>query len=1186
MIAEFKDKDNSETLAVVEDSTNICNDFVSSPNNFPKNTVKNCYSKPENLYQWKLYKRYDRFLAIISSLNDEIDENWALTPLRGKRPYRKDWQHEQPVERGYIKKLLKEGEKAVSKKGKPYTAYISGIGLRTGKYSGNLLAIDIDGESALTLLQSMGEIPQTVSWTSGKKGRSQLLFKVPLDIEFTRKVVTKYKELKTLPGEALEFRYNECQSALPPSYHPNTGYYKWLNSPVNCEVAIAPKWLCKFLLSCAKEEQETEEEKTRKKAEREERRRNRHLLQLSGNVKLEDILQQSGDRLGIDAYDWGGHNFYEMRGRLEGCCPNHVSASGRSFHVNTNTLEWYCFGCGVGGHIADYKHFVATGNIKPRGKDFVEIVKNLAKDANIEFPNLKNKDTPQEYPGEKGKRYHEKNRFKTWLRAVAEGLGKTAYKGFGQFCNSKKNQSRRLDLSSINKIHYKTDAPIDWEYCAENNIKIIYQKGQRAEVWAKATNQLILDTSATGTAKSHDSGLFSNEQGKVWILDKNHRNPTTATVEKNKTDIPTRNLGLIQDLTRQTPLGNYYLENVEKGVIPSIPPNCHQADLFWLLAHKNYDIYQNIDNPLCTKCPFFKQCAVAEGYGYGYKHQKKNALAHQEVRGHIDSLPGVNSYDYSKDIAIVDEAQTLLKGTKTITASLVDFDRVFISIALNNKTIFDQLLPYLSKLKTILDKCYKLPKYGYNHQKVIEILGTPPENLAEIIEGLLGIDPKLESLIETPNKVYDSNFKEASSMANSIFRKEAREQTKKNLEELPVNFLVSVLKIWNGDITGAIRISPRHQLKITFSNRHHGSLLTSFKKVLLLDATGDREKLARIIGKEKTNGAILQGEETSPNLAPNILTIAQSTPKLKNLQVIGVKLQGLGSSDWSQTAQKRIEALVKELSKKHSDLEVISLKKYSNNKGYWFKDNRGTNRYKGARAIAAFGKPYINLGAAEDEYLALYGSLSGFSDYYKSLMQREIKQLVGRQRAHLYPDCKFYLYICAPELDLDFLEDEGIKLIYCDAFSISNDAGTTGQFRRSQLVEVIKQLVELGEPISQKRIASLMGLSQSGISKLTSTIAGGWRTIKKLLPLYIKSNRTSNIFQTAEIKEFILNNLEENLIKWLKIITEKGIEIFTTVILAKYNLEIRGLIIAILYSIVLSEDQMQEILSGLSPPKR
>lgn len=170
-----------------------------------------------------------------------IPDDWALTPVDGnKRPYRKNWQRENPLNRHEIFKEINSGR-------------AKGYGIRTGEISGGILAIDADGFAAEELLQKhcAGDLPQTVSFTSGKTGRRQLLYQIPQEYW----EITKTIKLKTgVKGEdgkeqQLEFRWNGCQSVLPPSVHPETGRYHWINSPQDTLVAESPMWLLELMLN-------------------------------------------------------------------------------------------------------------------------------------------------------------------------------------------------------------------------------------------------------------------------------------------------------------------------------------------------------------------------------------------------------------------------------------------------------------------------------------------------------------------------------------------------------------------------------------------------------------------------------------------------------------------------------------------------------------------------------------------------------------------------------------------------------------------------------------------------------------------------------------------------------------------------------------------------------------------------
>ena len=92
---------------------------------------------------------------------------WLLTPVKGKRPYRDGWQSEPALDRKLIDREIKTGR-------------ATGIGLRLGEVSSGLVAVDRDGPSTAPFLDVNGwELPATVSWTSGKPGRAQYLYRIP-----------------------------------------------------------------------------------------------------------------------------------------------------------------------------------------------------------------------------------------------------------------------------------------------------------------------------------------------------------------------------------------------------------------------------------------------------------------------------------------------------------------------------------------------------------------------------------------------------------------------------------------------------------------------------------------------------------------------------------------------------------------------------------------------------------------------------------------------------------------------------------------------------------------------------------------------------------------------------------------------------------------------------------------------
>jgi Bifunctional DNA primase/polymerase, N-terminal len=159
-----------------------------------------------------------------------LPDHWQLTPVIGKFPCFKRWE-QAGIDRNLIATELE------------YSA--TGFGLLTGVISGGIIAIDCDGPTAHNLFKEMlcGEIPHTIAFTSGRSGRAQYLFSVPE--LFWNEVRTR--KVKADQGQMLEFRWNGCQSVLPPSKHPETGKYQWINQPSETIIEILPDKIVQFL---------------------------------------------------------------------------------------------------------------------------------------------------------------------------------------------------------------------------------------------------------------------------------------------------------------------------------------------------------------------------------------------------------------------------------------------------------------------------------------------------------------------------------------------------------------------------------------------------------------------------------------------------------------------------------------------------------------------------------------------------------------------------------------------------------------------------------------------------------------------------------------------------------------------------------------------------------------------------
>ncbi len=80
------------------------------------------------------------------------------------------------------------------------------------------------------------------------------------------------------------------------------------------------------------------------------------------------------------------HRFQKSNGKWRGACPWHHSKSGTSFVVDPGSKSWWCQGCHDGGGPIKYRHKQNGGTGTPRNKEFVDLVRDMAKEVGVPFP--------------------------------------------------------------------------------------------------------------------------------------------------------------------------------------------------------------------------------------------------------------------------------------------------------------------------------------------------------------------------------------------------------------------------------------------------------------------------------------------------------------------------------------------------------------------------------------------------------------------------------------------------------------------------------------------------------------------------------------------------------------------------------------------------------------------------------
>lgn len=116
------------------------------------------------------------------------------------------------------------------------------------------------------------------------------------------------------------------------------------------------------------------------------------LGKINHHTSLTELLEREiYPRLTADvAFGWPGHDFKSSGNKLKGSCPWHELKSGTAFYVDfkDGAWLWRCPACEIGG-VIQYRHRLAGGNGSPQGRDFVDVVRELADDVGVPMPECK-----------------------------------------------------------------------------------------------------------------------------------------------------------------------------------------------------------------------------------------------------------------------------------------------------------------------------------------------------------------------------------------------------------------------------------------------------------------------------------------------------------------------------------------------------------------------------------------------------------------------------------------------------------------------------------------------------------------------------------------------------------------------------------------------------------------------------
>lgn len=736
------------------------------------------------------------------------------------------------------------------------------------------------------------------------------------------------------------------------------------------------------------------------------------------------------------------------------------------------------------------------------------------------------------------------------------------HRGFQQ----QKRQYRQQQTATT-IIYIPGSLPTPDEYIQLGCPKIIYQGDERVTIWKEAVAkgwQHILDKSAPGLGKSHTAGTMKASEfnlHQLWYLASDHRNPTTFTVEQNFVDLPPRHNGLAYDHARLTPMGQPFLVHPTGTYVGKLfPSNCHRTPIFRALGSKNIANIENSSNPICLSCHLYNACRSNRGMGFGYRYERYSVFGYSQVRAHPDSLPNCDDYEYSECGAFWDEASLVMRSRKKIEVDSCDFNQTAGELAVAAPFLFTKLKPIFERLRFLLcgeeyeegmlwasdttvttcnvssPKSASLstrvaPRYGYNDTAIRQILGEIPQDIDDIISGVeLALRPNLSFLRSAPDSIDASTgtkaLKIASRRINKLLRGQTYTETKEQLNQVLLNWLVPLLEVWANYIKGSFHFD-KGILCVHLEDNRHREVATATKFNIYLDGTLDVRYLALKLGV---------GVE-------NILVIEQLVPSYENLTVVHVTGMGLLGRDRRDSILQRVAALRETITNKYLGLSVgiIERKAFAQTgDGYHFRDGRGINRFADVNVLMSLGIPYPNIGELAAEYQVLTGvvpSMSveesplreenlaaakfldlNFQEFVDSLVRAEILQESGRLRAHLRPEEELIYYFVG-DFDVGFLQEElpGCKFQRVRAIEIDWRAAECGEQTKFVLTKAIaRQILSGNEKPTQQDVVDEIAqalpkekaIKQPRVSQIVKehmSHIGGWKQLRVLIAKILKS---------------------------------------------------------------------------------
>lgn len=688
---------------------------------------------------------------------------------------------------------------------------------------------------------------------------------------------------------------------------------------------------------------------------------------------------------------------------------------------------------------------------------------------------------------------------------------------------------------------------------------LLYPAGEMAAVWQRARfkrYKAIFDVSLMGTGKSEIAGrqniqnwFLQPDQGEISeqrlaYFSQSGENTTAPSLER-WTPLARMHNGLIERNDKLTGGGNPFVERPKPGETPSIPGNCWATSLQHLLSGKNIGhggshAVENGDlNPICNLCSERESCkeGAPGDKASGFKAQMKSALKSSRIKGTLAGFPGNHNFEI---VAFIDEAGATLQDTKDIEASIADIDKEFFRLYQHSKELYDAF-SFIQGILTLYLSEEKQPRYGYDFATIKSWFAEKHLDSFEFEWALRTLEESTRSQIQRELKTL----------------KEGQSDSDVN-ELVTLNWLIPFCRVMSGTEPGSVRI-VNNKLIITVKNNREVDLIRSFDFTVFLDATGDRDELARKLGYQ-----------------PWEILWVMEAPRcdvFSNLRVLQITGLGKCGKDRRNLAQKRIEATEKAIedwllgNEDNRNLEILIGKRqdifpngvnpekiaYLRHLRYWkagelyyfggSNGERGSNAAADCQALIMEGLPRENIGSALAHYHTLHQTDCSadnidFQAWYNRQILDKVFQGIGRNRFARRADIIPTFIVGDGDLS-ELTSSYGLTIQQVDAFQICAEAGTPTQVNGWKIFQALKELSEKGVKLLQRQVGELTHLAQSTISEFARMV-GGWKPLIKISEVLFRGlYNTSDICELPELTEEERAILEEYMPLFLDIPPEE-----------------------------------------------